>query len=101
MVRLTLISGKVMEQLLSEHISVHVKEKVMTESCWRGFTKRKSCQTTQTVSASTMPSVIKRLDLYRKGEQRIPFVWTVARLSVLSPTILCPGWAVMIWMGGE
>lgn len=49
-----------------------------------------------------LPSVIKQLDLCLKGEQRMTFVWTVARFSSLYPTIFfCLNWVVMVRMGRE
>jgi len=44
-VSLTLIPRKVMEQLILEITSRHIKNKKIIRSCWRGFNKRKSCLT--------------------------------------------------------
>ncbi|KAK4827981.1 hypothetical protein QYF61_022683 [Mycteria americana] len=45
LVSLTLISGKIMKQVLLGHASRHMKEKKVTRNCQHGFTKGKSCLT--------------------------------------------------------
>ncbi|GAB0184021.1 mitochondrial enolase superfamily member 1 [Grus japonensis] len=45
LVSLTLIPGKVMEQLIMETISRHMKDKKLLRSSQHGFTKGKSCLT--------------------------------------------------------
>lgn len=49
-----------------------------------------------------LASVIKQLDSCLKAEQSMTFVWTVARLSSLYPTIFsCLNWVVTVRVGRE
>lgn len=70
---LTSIPGKVVEQVILEVITRHVEEKKVTRSSQHGFTKGKSCLTSQTAFYDGMAGWVN-------GERCMLSVLTLARL---------------------
>lgn len=77
-VSLTLTPGKVVEQIVLEALSKHMKDKVIGSS-QHGFRKRKSCQKDLKAFYGEMTSSV---------DEGILLILNLARLSAMSPIIL-------------
>lgn len=78
--KLTLVTGEIMDWVLLEHISGHMEEQMVTGNSKCGFMKTKTCLT-------RLASEIKLLDLQVRGELEMTPTLTLARVLTLYPRV--------------